>query len=87
VSAQATLDLIGGNAYGVVDLPRGLGELGAGDALPAGTYTIGLTHEENGYSGPPWTVCCGDGRAIAGHVPSREIAQAIADALNREFPA
>jgi hypothetical protein len=26
-------------------------------------------------------------RAIVGHVPSREIAQAIADVLNREFPA
>lgn len=87
MSAQPTLNLAGGSAYGVVDQPRGQGELGAGDALPPGPYTIGLTHEEYGYSGPPWTVCCGDGRAIVGHVPSREIAQAIADVLNREFPA
>lgn len=58
VTVQASLDLAGGSAYGVVDAPRGKGELGAGDVLPPGPYIVGLTHEEDGYSGPPWTVCC-----------------------------
>jgi hypothetical protein len=31
---------------------------------------------------PPWTVVCGDGRAVAGHVPSAAIAGEIAMALN-----
>ena len=35
----------------------------------------------------PWTVQCGDGRAIAGHVQSREIADAIAAALNQAHSA
>jgi hypothetical protein len=30
----------------------------------------------------PFTVRCGDGRAIAGHVNSRACAEAIVDALN-----
>lgn len=77
------LDLVGGSAFGVSDVPRGCGELGNGDELPPGPYRIGLTHWEGGFDGPPYTVQCGDGRAVAGHVPSRQIAQAIADALNR----
>jgi hypothetical protein len=80
---QPGLDLVGGSAFGVSEVPRGLGELGDGDAMPNGPYQIGLTHWEGGFDGLPYTVCCGDGRAVAGHVPSRQIAQAIADALNR----
>jgi len=83
MSVQPGLDLVGRTAFGVPDVPRGIGELGDGDDMPAGPYRVGLTHEEGGFDGPPYTVCCGDGRAVAGHVPSRQIAQAIADALNR----
>jgi hypothetical protein len=57
------------------------GEFGAGDAMPAGPYSIGLTHGQR-FDSPPWTICCADGRAVAGHIPSREIAEAIVAALN-----
>lgn len=86
MSAQLGLGLEGGAAFGVADAPRGIGELGDGDEMPAGPYRIGLTHWEGGFDGLPYTVCCGDGRAVAGHVPSREIAQAITDALNARAP-
>lgn len=52
------------------------------DALPEGPYTVGLTKGPGSYSGPPWTVCCGDGRAICGSVHSRETAERIAEALD-----
>lgn len=64
------------------------GELGDGDAMPPGPYSVGMTKvvatgkSEQKFS-PPYTVLCGDGRAVAGHVPSREIAEAIVWALNR----
>lgn len=80
---QPRFALEGGSAFGVFDSPRGNGELGAGDELPAGPYRVGLTHNEWGDS-PPWTICCGDGRAVAGHIPSFECATAIAEALNAE---
>lgn len=82
---QSSLELIGGSVFGVPEIPRGIGELGAGDPLPHGPYRVGLTHGEDGDT-PPWTVCCADGRAVAGHVPSLECAKAIADALNQVRP-
>lgn len=66
------------------------GELDAESTLPPGPYSAGMTHWISGdgesHEGIPYTVRCGDGRAVAGHVPSREIAEAIADALNRSYP-
>lgn len=58
------------------------GELGAGDALPPGPYSVGMYEGPRGETAPPWVVRCGDGRAIAGHVPSRQIAEKIAEAMN-----
>ncbi len=58
-----------------------LGELDAFSTMPAGPYAIGLTHTPHG-DFPPYTVVCGDGRAVAGHVPSAAIAGEIAMALN-----
>lgn len=55
-------------------------ELGSTDSLPPGPYGVGLTHTSSGDS-LPFTVTCGDGRAVAGHVPSRHIAEAIVAAL------
>lgn len=84
MSAQLGLGLEGGSSI-IPD--RGKGELGAGDLMPPGPYSVGLTHWQSGdgelHDGPPWTVVCGDGRAIAGYIPSREIAEEIAAALNR----
>lgn len=62
----------------------GNGELSADSFLPRGEFYIGLTHSPQGDM-PPWTVCCGDGRAVAGHVPSKAIAEAIAKALNAAY--
>ncbi len=59
-----------------------LGEVGAHDTLPPGPYLVGLTHTPHGDM-PPWTVVCGDGRAVCGHVPSSEIAAEICLALNQ----
>jgi len=55
------------------------------DSLPPGPYAVGLTHGPGSYAGPPYAVTCGDGRAIAGHVESKAIAQDIADAMNFLF--
>jgi hypothetical protein len=87
-AGQGRLDLAGGSALIPDKYP--LGELGAGDPMPDGPYAVGLTKCETGggewYEGVPWTVTCGTGQAIAGHVPSVEIAEAIAEALNRTYP-
>ncbi len=61
------------------------GELDALSGLPEGPYAVGLTHQPHGDS-PPWTVTAGCGRAVAGHVPSKAIADAIAFALNMLHP-
>lgn len=58
-----------------------LGELDSSATLPPGPYAVGLTHGPNGDS-PPYTVNCGTGQAVAGHIPSKAIAEAIADTLN-----
>jgi hypothetical protein len=57
--------------------------LDSSDTLPPGPYTVGLTSGPGDYRGVPYTIVCGDGRAIAGHVPSKAIAEAIADAMNQ----
>jgi len=61
---------------------RKLGEIARGDPMPPGPFSVGMMHGPNGALEWPFTIRCGDGRAIAGHVPSRECAQAIVDALN-----
>jgi hypothetical protein len=58
------------------------GELDSRSLLPRGPYGVGLTHGPRGEDSPPWTVTCGTGQAVAGHVPSKAIAEAIAKALN-----
>lgn len=58
-----------------------MAELTSHDTLPPGPYSVGLTHTQRGDS-PPWTVVCGTGQAVAGHIPSRAIAECIALALN-----
>jgi hypothetical protein len=60
--------------------------IAAGDALPAGPYGVGLTSTPYGVS-PPFTLICGAGRALAGHIESYQIAQAIAAAMNAAHPA
>ncbi len=60
--------------------PTGQMALTAQEGLPPGPYSVGLTHGPSG-DGEPWTVCCGDGRAIAGSVHSKASAEAIVEAL------
>ncbi len=62
------------------------GELDALSGLPDGPYAVGLTHTPRGDYSPPWTVTAGCCRAVAGHVPSKAIADAIAFALNMLHP-
>jgi hypothetical protein len=57
-----------------------------GDPLPPGPYAVGLTHSPRGDS-RPFTLVCGDGRAIAGHIESRACADALAEAMNLRHPA
>ena len=90
MTAQLGLALEGGAAIDPKEGwsgEAGNGELGADDTLPPGPYRIGLTRWQGGdeaiHEGLPYVVRCADGRAVAGHVPSRRIAEAIADALNR----
>jgi hypothetical protein len=60
------------------------------DDMPPGPYSVGVTYWWGGdgvaYHGQPFTVTCGDGRAIAGHVESRDCADKIAAALNLAYP-
>lgn len=88
MSGQQSLDLLGGSA--LIPDAQFRGEFGAGEPMPVGPYTVGLTRCE-GVGGEwresiPWVIRCADGRAVAGHVPSREIAEAIAAALNGACP-
>jgi len=66
----------------IASASRSRGEIARGDPLPPGPYAVSMMHGPGGIREWPFTVVCGDGRAIAGHVPSRECAQAIVDALN-----
>lgn len=84
MTRQPALDLGSGRAVLPDRFPL-RGEFGEGDPMPPGPFAIGLTHGEYG-DGLPFTVICGDGRAVAGHVPSRKIAQAIVEALNAQRP-
>lgn len=89
MTGQLDLALAGGHAIDPSEGWRGeagKGELGSSDRLPPGPYSVGATIWQSG-EGPPWTVRCGDGRAVAGHIPSREIAETICAALNRCEPA
>lgn len=86
MTAQFSLGLEGGNApdpkEGVFGPPRvAASSAPAIRCRPAPTASAS-PHGPDG-DGPPWTLCCGDGRAVAGHVPSRECAEAIVEALNR----
>lgn len=82
---QRSLLLEGGSA----ELIPGHAELSADDELPAGPYGVGTTRWESGdgatHEGMPYTVTCGTGQAVAGHVPSKFIAEAIAKALNAAY--
>lgn len=83
MTTQLGLTLEGGAA--LIPDPLFRGELGAGDPMPPGPYTVGLTKCEgpdSWYETIPWTVRCGDGRAVAGHIPSLAIAEVVAAALN-----
>lgn len=60
-------------------------EIARGDPFPPGPYAVGLVHGPHGDSWP-YTVQCGDGRAVAGHVNSLACAEAIVAALNRIYP-
>jgi len=58
------------------------GELDSRSDLPPGPFSTGLTKGPGGELGPPHTVTCGTGQAVAGHIPSKAIAEMIAAALN-----
>jgi hypothetical protein len=58
------------------------GELDSRSDLPPGPYVVGLTKGPGGELGPPHTVTCGTGQAVAAHIPSKAIAEKIAAALN-----
>jgi hypothetical protein len=60
----------------------GQGELDSTSMLPRGPYGVSMTKGPRGELSIPYTVTCGTGQAVAGHVPSRPIAEAIAKALN-----
>lgn len=87
MNAQSSLDL--GEAILGAD-PEMRPAIARDDPLPPGPYSVGLTHWITGngevHDGPPFTVVCGDGRAVAGHVESRLCAEAVASALNRCHP-
>lgn len=56
------------------------------DPMPPGPYSVGMTIGPRGELEWPFTVVCGDGRAIAGHIHSRVCAGAIVSALNAVRP-
>jgi hypothetical protein len=62
-----------------------LGEIARDDPMPPGPYSVGMTHGPRGDEWP-YTIQCGDGRAIAGHIHSKACAEAIVLALNIVLP-
>lgn len=85
MSTQPALDLTGGSAT-IFERPLRIA-VAHDDPMPPGPYSVGLTHWLAGdgveHDSRPYTVLCGDGRAIAGHVESRACAEAICAALNQ----
>lgn len=67
--------------------PKGVA-LGAGDPLPPGPFALSLFYDMMLASHVlPFSVVGADGRTVAGHIPSLEIATAIRDALNQAHPS
>ncbi len=87
-SAQLDMGLVGGAGL-IPELPLRQA-VTAYEPIPPGPYSVGLTHWISGdgeaHDTQPYTILCGDGRAIAGHVESRQIAETIAEALNACLP-
>lgn len=88
MSQLALFEPIGAPGEGISGLPKGRPCIARTDPLPPGPYSVGLTkiqHADGYYEGQPYTIVCGDGRAIAGHVDSAACAEAIARAMNETF--
>lgn len=73
------------------DLPigglRGVA-LGTGDPLPPGPFALSMLFDMGlGSYLLPYCVVGADGRTVAGHIPSLEIAKAVRDALNQVHPS
>lgn len=85
---QLGLGLDGGSANVATRPLRA--SLAIDDPFPPGPYSVGLTYWLGGdgedHQGHPLTIRSGDGRCVAGHIPSRDCAEAIALALNAVFP-
>lgn len=64
-------------------LPQGAwAELGTNDAVPPGPHAVSLSMTPAGWSQPFIVRSRQTGQALAGHVGSRDCAEAIAAALN-----
>lgn len=64
----------------------GLPSIARDDPMPPGPYSVGMTHGPRGEPEWPFTVVCGTGQAVAGHINSRACADAIVSALNAVRP-
>jgi hypothetical protein len=62
------------------------GEIARNDPMPPGPFRVGMMHGPSGALEWPYTIVSADGRAIAGHVPSKACADAIVFALNCVLP-
>jgi len=55
------------------------------DDLPPGPYRLGMTYDfETEQYSRPFCIVAGDGRTIAGHIPSLAIARKLSALLNEE---
>lgn len=80
------LNLFGGEFVLPEGGPRGPA-IGNGDPLPPGPYSLSMLYDIPGeYYLPPFSVVAGNGKTIAGHIPSLPIAKAVRDALNQVHP-
>jgi hypothetical protein len=80
---ETQLSLFGGEVF---VLPEGGPQgpaVSADDGLPPGPYRLGLLYDYGAEAYmPPFSVVAGDGRTIAGHIPSLKIAVRVRDLLN-----
>ena len=62
--------------------------IGDGEPLPPRPFRLSMLFDFDleAYA-LPYSIVGGDGRTVAGHIPSLEIARAVRDALNASHPA
>lgn len=87
MTAPRQMTMLFGEEFDLPPTGPGGPSFGTGDPLPPGPFALSMLFDfELGRHVVPYSVVGADGRTVAGHIPSLEIAKAVRDALNAVHP-